>query len=262
MTLVKICGLRDPETAIEAAKAGADFIGLVFAESKRQVTPQQCHDVIEALKEHRLAPRASRLAPNPPPSSLLPPPSFDGPQRGEVSAGSWFPAWADAIELALMRYRPLIVGVFADQSASDVNQIADAAGVDLVQLSGAEDDAFVARIERPVIRTVHIRPGMTAFDVNDAAPAGYSAAVHLDSGGNDARGGTGETFDWDVAAEVAHRTPFFLAGGLAPENVAEAVRQVRPWAVDVSSGVETAGKKDIDKIRAFIRAAKGAPVGN
>ena len=262
MTLVKICGLRDPETALEAAKAGADFIGLMFAESRRRVSPQECHDIIEALKEHRLAPRASRLAPGTPPSSLLPPPSFDGPRRGEVSAGSWFPAWADAIELALMRYRPLIVGVFADQSASDVNQIAEAAGLDLVQLSGAEDDAFVARIERPVIRAVHVQPQTTAFDVNDAAPAGYSAAVLLDTGGKGARGGTGEAFDWDVAAEVAHRTPFFLAGGLTPGNVGEAVRRVRPWAVDVSSGVETGGKKDIDKIRAFIRAAKGAGVGN
>ena len=83
----------------------------------------------------------------------------------------------------------------------------------------------------------------------------------LDTADAAARGGTGESFDWDVAAEVAHRTPFFLAGGLTPENVAEAVRQVRPWAVDVSTGVETGGKKDIEKIRAFIRAAKGVQVG-
>jgi phosphoribosylanthranilate isomerase len=247
MTLVKICGLRDPETALDAAKAGADFIGLVFAESKRRVTPQECHDVVEALKEKRTQGRDAE---------------FDGPQRGEVSAGSWFPAWADAIELAIMRFRPLIVGVFADQSVSDVNEIAEAAGLDLVQLSGDEDDAFVARIERPVIRTVHVQPQTTAFDINDAAPAGYSAAVLLDTGGKDVRGGTGEAFDWDVAAEVAHRTPFFLAGGLTHQNVDEAVRQVRPWAVDVSSGVETGGKKDIEKIRAFIRAAKGARVGN
>ena len=262
MTLVKICGLRDPETAIESAQAGADFIGLVFAESKRKVTPQECYDIIEALNARRLTPRGSGTGPGSPPSSLLPPPSFDGPRRGEVSAGSWYPAWADAIELALMRYRPIIVGVFADQSVSDVNEIAETAGIDFVQLSGGEDDEFVARIEKPVIRTIHVQSGMTAFDVNDAAPAGYSAALHLDAASKDMRGGTGESFDWELAAEVAQRTPFLLAGGLAPENVAEAVAQVRPWGVDVSSGVESGGKKDIEKIRAFIRAAKGARVGN
>lgn len=247
MTLVKICGLRDPETALEAANAGADFVGLMFAESRRKVTPQECHDIIETLKAKR---------------TQGPDAVFDGPTRGEVSAGSWYGAWADAIELARARSRPLIVGVFADQSVSDVNEIAEAAGLDLVQLSGGEDDAFVARIERPVIRAVHVRPQMTAFDVNDAAPPGYSAGLMLDTASKDARGGTGLSFDWELAAEVAQRTPFLLAGGLTPENVGEAIAQVNPWGVDVSTGVETDGRKDVDKIRAFIRAAKGARVGH
>jgi phosphoribosylanthranilate isomerase len=68
-------------------------------------------------------------------------------------------------------------------------------------------------------------------------------------------------FDWDVAAELAKRVPFLLAGGLTPENVGAAAAQVEPWGVDVSSGVETNGQKDIEKIRAFVRAAKGARVG-
>ena len=84
----------------------------------------------------------------------------------------------------------------------------------------------------------------------------------MDTASAEARGGTGEAFDWAVAREVARRTPFFLAGGLTPENVAAAVGQVEPWAVDVSSGVETDGIKDIEKIRAFIRAAKGVRVGS
>ena len=242
MILVKICGLRDPETALEAAKAGADFIGLMFAESRRKVTPQECYDIVEALKEKRTQGREVQ---------------WDAPQRGDVSAASWYPAWADAIELAVARWRPLIVGVFADQSVSDVNQIADAAGLDLVQLSGGEDDEFVRRIERPVIRVVHVGPQMTVFDINDAAPAGRSAALMLDKAKAGARGGTGEALDWEIAGEVGERTPYFLAGGLSPENVAEAIGVAHPWAVDVSSGVETDGTKDIEKIRAFIRAAKG-----
>ena len=247
MTLVKICGIRDPETALEAAKAGADFLGLVFAESTRKVTPQQCHDVVEVLKEKRTQGRDA---------------TFDGPTRGDVSAKSWFGVWADAIEQSAARWRPLIVGVFAGMEADDVNNIADAAGLDLVQLSGGEPPSTLARIHLPVIRGVHVHPQTTAFDVWDGAVPGESAALLLDTGSAHAKGGTGKAFDWDVAAEVARRTPFFLAGGLTPENVAEAVTQVRPWAVDVSSGVETNGAKDIEKIRAFIRAAKGVRVGD
>jgi phosphoribosylanthranilate isomerase len=88
-----------------------------------------------------------------------------------------------------------------------------------------------------------------------------AAGLLLDTVAADARGGTGTSFDWDVAAELGKRVPFLLAGGLTAENVAGAVAQVEPWGVDVSTGVETDGQKDVEKIRAFVRAAKGARVG-
>jgi phosphoribosylanthranilate isomerase len=246
MTIVKVCGLRDVETALETAKAGADMVGLVFAESKRRVTPQQCHDIVEGLKDGRTQGREAE---------------FDGPVRGEVSARTWFAAWADSLEQSAARWRPLIVGVFAGMTPDEVNDIADAAGLDLVQLSGGEDDAFVRNVVRPVIRTVHVHPGMSSFDVDDKSVPGISAGLHLDKGSAAALGGTGEAFDWAVAAEVAEHKPFLLAGGLTPETVAGAIEQVQPWGVDVSTGVETNGVKDIEKIRAFIRAAKGVRVG-
>ncbi len=243
MTLVKICGIRDAATAIAAAEAGADFIGLVFAQSRRQVTPQACHDIVEAIAERRRS---------------APPFTFDGPSIGEVSARSWFPAWADAIELALARARPLIVGVFAGMTADEVNDLADAACLDLVQLSGGEDNSVARAIERPVIRAVHVHDGQDTADITERIIPGLAAATLLDTGGHGAYGGTGVPFDWRLAADVAERFPVMLAGGLTPANIAEAIREVRPWAVDVSSGVETDGAKDVEKIRAFIRAAKGA----
>jgi len=250
MTLVKICGVRTPEVALAAAEAGADFVGIMFAESRRKVTPQECYDIVQALKDKRSDGHST-------PATA----EFDGPARGDVSARTWFGVWADAIEQSAARWRPLIVGVFADQPAEEVNDIADAAGLDLVQLSGGETQGFIERIERPVIRAIHVAPGETAFDVFDAISAGSAAGLLLDTASDTARGGTGKLFDWDVAAEVAQRTPFLLAGGLAPENVAEAVTRVQPWGVDVSSGVETNGMKDIEKVRAFIRAVKGVRVG-
>jgi phosphoribosylanthranilate isomerase len=74
-------------------------------------------------------------------------------------------------------------------------------------------------------------------------------------------GGTGKALDWQIAAQVARQVPIVLAGGLTPENVSQAIKMVRPWAVDVSSGVETGGRKDVAKIRAFIANAKAALVG-
>lgn len=242
MTIVKICGVKDAETAVATVKAGADMVGLMFAESRRKVTPQECFDICEAIREARRTP---------------PPAVFEGPSVGEVRGLSWFGAWSEAMEDAMMRWRPLIVGVFAGQSASEVNQIAEAAGLDLVQLSGGESAEYIRTIARPVIWAVHIGEGTTGEDVIDLAHGLPAAGLMLDTASAAARGGTGETFDWAVAAEVARRVPFLLAGGLTPSTVAGAVAETGAWGVDVSSGVETDGVKDIEKIRAFVSAAKG-----
>jgi len=246
MTRVKICGVRDPETALVAARAGADFIGMVFAESKRRVTPQECYDIVEALHELR---RGDAVA------------KFDGPDRGDVPGRSWFAAWNEAIDDSLTRWRPLIVGVFAGQSAAEVADIAETAKLDIVQLSGGEGHEFIDRIDTPAMQVVHVKEGMTSDDVIDGLAVGSAKALMLDTASATAKGGTGRTFDWSVAAEVGAQRPLMLAGGLRPENVAEAVAAADPWAVDVSSGVETDGTKDHEKIRAFITAAKGVRVG-
>ena len=247
MTRVKICGLRDPETAVAATKAGADFVGLVFAQSPRQVTRQECYDIITAIRETR---RDSTPA------------LIEQPKRDEINEASWFGAWNDAIDNALARWRPLIVGVFAEQATTDINEIAEVASLELVQLSGGEPTELVRSIHRPVLQAIHVHKDTIADDVFDKAFPGVAAGVLLDTGSTGAQGGSGKPFNWRVAAEVGERLPLMLAGGLSTANVGDAIAVVDPWAVDVSSGVETKGKKDIEKVRAFIREAKGANVGH
>ena len=87
---------------------------------------------------------------------------------------------------------------------------------------------------------------------------GFAVALMLDSAHGRYRGGTGRAFDWEVAVRVAEQIPMMLAGGLTPENVGEAIARVRPWAVDVSSGVERDGRHDPERVRDFVRAAKAA----
>jgi phosphoribosylanthranilate isomerase len=245
MTRVKICGVKDAATAIAAAEAGADFVGIMFADSRRRVTPEECHEVVTAIHERR---------------KYAAPVTIPGPERGEVSNRSWYGAWHEAIEEVLFYRRPLLVGVFANQQAAHINDIADAAKLDIVQLSGGESDDFVRQIERPVLRAVHVGERTAADDVLEKAPPGIGHAILLDTASEDARGGTGERFDWAVAAEASRLVPIMLAGGLDPDSVGDAIRTASPWAVDVSSGVETDGAKDVEKIVAFVRAAKGARV--
>jgi phosphoribosylanthranilate isomerase len=87
---------------------------------------------------------------------------------------------------------------------------------------------------------------------------GFAVALMLDAAHGPYRGGTGRTFDWEVAVRVAEQTPTMLAGGLTPENVSEAIARVGPWAVDVSSGVERDGGRDHERVRDFVRVAKAA----
>jgi phosphoribosylanthranilate isomerase len=224
MTYVKICGVSDPKHARVAAACGADFVGVVFAPSQRQVTLGQAKQIAKALGKK---PGQPLVASNP-----------------------------EAIEDALRTRRPLLVGVFADQDPDTINRIAEEIGLDLVQLSGSEPWDVNEHLRRPVLKCMKMRDGETAADLLLHYHGG--AVLLLDPFVPGVYGGTGRTLDWRIAAEIARKTPTVLAGGLTPDNVGEAVRSVQPWAVDVSSGVETDGVKDPQKIRAFIAAAKSA----
>jgi phosphoribosylanthranilate isomerase len=144
-----------------------------------------------------------------------------------------------------------LVGVFVNQPSDEVNEAAAAAGLTHVQLHGDETPVFAARVARPVIKATSAPTEATARDW----PADTTWLVD----GHDAerRGGTGQTADWDAVAEFARTREVVLAGGLTPENVAEAVARVRPFGIDVSSGVEHApGIKDPERLKALFRALR------
>lgn len=159
---------------------------------------------------------------------------------------------------------PEVAGVFVNSPAADVNFIADACHFDRVQLSGDEDWEYCLNIRKPVIKTIHIFPGSSARSVMDNIEKGYRIFSEerliclLDSRARGVYGGSGQTFDWQLAKEVSVKFPVFIAGGLTPENVGRLIGEVRPLGVDVSSGVETEGQKDLQKIKDFIRVVKGA----
>ncbi|HMM41289.1 MAG TPA: phosphoribosylanthranilate isomerase [Thermomicrobiales bacterium] len=153
-----------------------------------------------------------------------------------------------------------LVGLFVNETPETINRVADAVGLDLVQLSGAELPPDTVGIERPVIATVRADSSGRADEERRFSEwttgATQPFAIMLDAHVPGMYGGTGAVADWFVAADFARRYPVFLAGGLTPATVGEAIRRVHPFAVDVSSGVETDGRKDEDKIRAFVAAAR------
>ncbi len=145
-----------------------------------------------------------------------------------------------------------IVGIFVNEEAEFINDIVERVGLHVVQLHGDEPPEFCKRIKRPVIKG--LRPN-SITDLNLVEE--YEATtwrILLDTP-TAKWGGSGETHDWGIARKEAQRMPIILAGGLTPENVSEAIQRVRPWGVDVSSGVEVNGQKDAGKIQAFIHNA-------
>ena len=165
---------------------------------------------------------------------------------------------------------PQVVGLFADQPLDVVNDTIRACRLDRAQLCGNESLDYCRQTEAGVIKVLHVPGGQPEEPViaNLAAlVSAYREAGHLvtlDRLVAGIPGGTGESFDWAIAEKLSRRGhSFLLAGGLLPENVAQAVARVKPWGVDVSSGVETDGSKDPDKIRDFVRSARQPPgVGN
>ena len=146
------------------------------------------------------------------------------------------------------------VGLFVNSGLAEVNRIADQCRLDIVQLHGDESPDFCRQVNRRVLKAFRVKDISSLDPVREYDVAGYL----LDAWSPKAFGGTGVTFNWDMAALAKEYGPLVLAGGLTPENVAAAVSKVNPYAVDVSSGVELSpGRKDPEKVREFIRQAKG-----
>ncbi len=220
---VKICGLTNLADAQAALAAGADLLGFIFfPKSPRYVPPERVRAIIQAL-------------------------GFDRDRQSAVAT----------------------VGVFVNESSAAVAQILDFCGLDLAQLHGEEAPEMVTGdLHGRSYKALRPRSLDEALDLASRyAPASsprpslggeeHRPALLVDAYHPHLRGGTGETGDWSMAAALAGRYPLLLAGGLCPANVAEAVRAVRPWGVDVSSGVESApGQKDHAAMQAFVAAAQ------
>lgn len=283
--LVKICGIRTEYEALGAAHAGANMLGLMFVpNSKRFVDLEQARKIAVAVRSARATEAIS---------------AADQDNDGATNE-PWFTLHANRLSrrVAHSANRPLLVGVFQNQSLSHILHVAAICQLDLVQLHGNEPLEWAKHIPVPVVRVFHV--DSTGKGLEEITRPGLHQHVLLDSvRGDGLSGGSGKVVDWDLASTVAGvgeitvnttsagatgpgpvqnavvptigvdlsandsrpgaRLPIILAGGLTPENVHEAVQKVKPWAVDVSGGVESEGGKgkDIDKIRLFVLAAKG-----
>ncbi len=212
---IKMCGNRSATDLINAANAGADLLGIIFADAWRRITVEHATEIVAKL-------------------------------RGE----------ADNV--------PRVVGVFVDQPVDEVNETAETVGLDMVQLHGTETPEYWEQIERPLIITRRISSSLTAEQVEDelgvvaefTQRTGSLSLIEPHVEGEP--GGAGVSLDFALAERLARRHSFILAGGLGPENVGEAIRAVRPWGVDVSTGVETDRVKDPAKVGRFVYEARRA----
>ena len=192
MTKVKICGLSTKEAVKTAVSAGADYIGFVFAPSKRQVTVEQATELAKFIPSHI--------------------------QK---------------------------VGVFVSPSRAELLEAVDKVGLDFVQVHGQVADDLFENLSCGSIQAVQV-------DGDGHVPNSQADYLLFDA----PVAGSGQTFDWDQLDMTELAQPFFIAGGLNEDNVARAIQHFSPFAVDVSSGVETNGQKDHEKIRRFIERVK------
>ena len=192
MTKVKICGLSTKEAVKTTVSAGADYIGFVFAPSKRQVTVEQATELAKFIPSHI--------------------------QK---------------------------VGVFVSPSRAELLEAVDKVGLDFVQVHGQVVDKLFENLPCGSIQAVQV-------DENGHVPNSQADYLLFDA----PVAGSGQTFDWEQLDTTELAQPFFIAGGLNEDNVARAIQYFSPFAVDVSSGVETDGQKDHEKIRRFIERVK------
>ena len=214
---VKMCGISKVETIPAVVEAKPDYMGLVFAPSKRQVTVEQAKILVEELHKVYVKKYGS-----------------DTEQDKD-----------DTIKT---------VGVFVNETVDNLVTIANEVNLDAVQLHGDEDETFIQflkeRTNVEVWKAVQIRSAVDAEAWIDSS----ADMLLFDAYHKDERGGTGEVFDWSSLDEFER--PFMLAGGIDSTNVARAIRTVRPYGIDISSGIETNGVKDDEKIKAFTNIVK------
>ena len=151
----------------------------------------------------------------------------------------------------------LPIGVFVNEAQTIVRNMMDECGLAMAQLHGEETPSYCETLGRPVLKGIRLRDRNSFLALAEYKGRANVRGFVLDAFSESAYGGTGKVADWDLAAEAAKAAPILLAGGLSPENVQEAIQKVQPYGVDVSSGVEASpGKKDPNKVQAFIRAAQ------
>ena len=215
---IKMCGISKVETILAIVDAKPDYMGLVFAPSKRQVTVDQAKTLVEELHK-QYANRYNR----------------DAEQYSNQTL----------IHQEFIK----TVGIFVNETLDNLATIATEVNLDAVQLHGDEDEAFIQSLKErtnvEVWKAVQIRSAADAEAWIDSS----ADMLLFDAYHKDERGGTGEVFDWSCLDEFER--PFMLAGGIDSTNVARAIRTVRPYGIDISSGIETEGVKDDEKIKAF-----------
>ena len=202
---IKMCGISKVETIPAIIDAKPDYMGLVFAPSKRQVTVEQAKTLVEELhKQYAVRYNSETIK---------------------------------------------AVGVFVNETVENLLKIAEEVKLDVIQLHGDEDESFIQILKEQsnveVWKAVQVRSAADAEKWIDSS----ADMLLFDAYHKDERGGTGEVFDWSSLDEFER--PFMLAGGIDSTNVARAIRTVRPYGIDISSGIETEGVKDAEKMKAF-----------
>lgn len=248
--IVKICGITNTQDALFACQQGANLIGVIFAsKSKRKVSTQQAREIVNTVR--KFGERSDRITF---------PSSNTSPINGLRQKSNQLYQTASKT--------PLVVGVFQNQSKEFINDVIQETGLDLIQLHGHEGmEAANSTHYNGVsaIRVVDIPAKNENTCLEDEILSCITSdpfAILLDTTVKHGveGGGTGKTFDWNIVEKIQNKgLPVIIAGGLTPENVGEAVGGVRPFGIDVSSGVEQkVGKKDLGKVRLFVKGVRDA----
>lgn len=252
---VKVCGIQTPSAAEAAVQAGANLIGIILAPgTKRTVSTDEARAIRQSV--HKAAPNTAETN-----TKLA---SVCTSTATRLSrAHEWFSWHADRMAEAAA-CRPLVVGVFRNQTLEEIVAVASSLQLDVIQLHGRTEELEWARYLPGVfvIRVFHVEPDMTlrAGALAEATRPGYHHVILFDSAGAAGHdGGSGMSFTWSHAPALATRcgvrVPFLVAGGLTAANVQDALDASQAMGVDTSSGVETDGHKDPSKIRAYVQKA-------